>query len=64
MLEYIDFRYDWDKSEIIVCMRNCDTGKHFYIREKIESVQEALEIVSFWEMYAIMFIDPTFQHPN
>jgi hypothetical protein len=64
MLQFVDFRYDWEHSKIIICMVNCDTGKHFYIHQTIESEQEADEIVSFWEMHTTMFYDVEYQHPN
>jgi hypothetical protein len=64
MMQIVDFRYDWDKSEIVICMVHCDSGKHFYIREKIESELEGDEVISFWEIHTTMFIDVEFQHPN
>jgi hypothetical protein len=64
MLQFVDFRYDWEHSKIIICMVNCDTGKHFYIHHTIESELEADEIVSFWEMHTTMFYDVEHQHPN
>lgn len=64
MLMFIDFRFDWEKSEIVICMKNCETNKHFYIHQHIESEQEADEIVSWWEIHTTMFYDVEFQHPN
>jgi len=55
MLQIVDFRFDWEKRKIIICMLHCDTGKHFYIHQAIESEQEADEIISFWEMQTSMF---------
>lgn len=64
MLQFIDFRFDWENSKIILCMKYCVTGQHFYIHQHIESEQEADEIVSFWEMHTTMFYDVEYQHPN
>lgn len=64
MLQIVDFRYEWATARIIICMKNCETNQHFYIYHYIISEEEGDEFVSFWQMYAIMFIDPTFQHPN
>jgi hypothetical protein len=64
MLMFIDFRFDWENSKIIICMKNCETNKHFYIHERIESEEEAGNIISFWEMHCSTFFDVEFQHPN
>ena len=62
--QIVDFRFDWENCKIIICMVNCDTGKHFYIHQHIENEQEADEIVSFWEIHTTMFYDVEYQHPN
>lgn len=64
MMIFIDFRYDWESSQVIICLKWTDTNHHFYVREFVESEEEADEIVSRWEMQCSMFYDVEYQHPN
>ena len=62
--EIIDFRYDWENCKIIFCCVFIESRKHFYIHHTIESVEEADELVTHWEIQTTMFFDPEMQHPN
>ena len=62
--EIVDFKFNWENSEIIFCCIFIDSRKHFYIHHKIESEDEADELVSHWEISTTMFFDPEHQHPN
>lgn len=64
MFEIIDWEFNWEKNEIILCCKFIESGKHFYIHHIIESAAEADEIVSMWEIHCTMFFDPEMQHPN
>lgn len=62
--EIVDWKFIWERNEIILCCMFTDTRKHFYITHKIETVEEADEIISHWEISTTMFFDPEHQHPN
>jgi hypothetical protein len=64
MMLIVDFRFDWESRKIIICMKHCESGKHFYIHQHIDSEQDADEILSWWEMHTTMFYDVEYQHPN
>jgi len=64
MFEIIDWRFDWEHSKIILCCMWTESRKHFYIHHTIETVEEADEIISHWEIQTTFFFDPEFQSPN
>lgn len=62
--QIVDWRYDWENSKIIICLKNLETCKHFHVHQQIESETEADEIISAWEIATTMFFDVEFQSPN
>ena len=56
--QIVDWRYDWENSKIVICLKNLETCKHFYVH------QEADEVISAWEIATTMFFDVEFQSPN
>lgn len=66
MFEIVDYRYEWSNGVywLIICMKRCDTGNHFYIRHMITCPDDASELLAFWEDHTTAFFDVEFQHPN
>jgi len=66
MCEIVDWRYSYrdDGNFLIICIKNCDTGYHSYIHCRIESEEQASQLLDFWERQFNMFFDVEYQHPN
>lgn len=62
--QIVDWRFNWEESKIIICLKNLETNKHFYVHQYIETEQEADEIISAWELATTLFFDVPYQHPN